>query len=283
MAHIDEVYNKLAKAVLKDGFSYLDKSRGNIEMLQIPHYTLDIDMLQGFPLLTTKRIFWKACVHELIWMLSGEDNIDYLLANKVNIWTKDAYDFSKSSYVGRIYGVQWRHWTTGNKVTLDQIKGLIESLKNGDLYNRRHIVNAWNPAELHDMALPPCHWSFEIIPTGLDSFAIKWHQRSCDTMLGIPFDIALYATLGRLIEHETGLQFTRLIGDLSNVHFYGPHIPLIKEQLKREPMPDEADLCISSSADFNNLNIEDFKLIGYLSHSAIKAELFTKSYENIQK
>lgn len=274
MAHIDIVYNKLVKTILNDGFSYLDASRDNIRMLQIPSYTLEINMTKGFPLLTTKKIYWKAVIHELIWMLSGSTNIDYLINNNIKIWTEDAYNYSKSSYVGRIYGAQWRSWTSSNG-PINQVKNLLTSLKSGGLYNRRQIVTAWNPAELDKMALPPCHWAFEVLPTK-EGFAIKWHQRSCDTFLGIPFDIALYATLGELIQRETSIPFIKLIGDLSNVHFYEPHIDLIKQQLLRDPIENEAFLNIAEEANFNNLNIKDFQVVTYNPHNTIKGKLYTK-------
>lgn len=274
MTHVDVVYNKLAKTILTDGFSYLDKSRDNIEMLEIPSYTLDIDITQGFPLITTKQIYWKLIAHELIWMLSGSTNIDYLIDNNVNIWTEDVFNYSKSTYAGRIYGAQWRSWTSKDG-PIDQVKNLVQSIKAGNLHNRRQLVTAWNPAELHEMVLPPCHWAFQVIPTA-EGFGIKWHQRSCDTFLGIPFDIGLYAFLGKLLERELRIPFTRLIGDLSCVHFYSPHIPLIEEQLAREGRFMESTLSIANGAKFENLKIEDFVISNYKPHKPIKAKLYTK-------
>lgn len=279
VAHIDLVYNKLVKAVLVDGFNYLDSSRNNIQMLQIPNYQLVIDMQQGFPLLTTKRIYWKAFSHELIWMLSGSTSIDYLVANDVGIWDKDAANFNKGDahYVGRIYGAQWRTWQSFDKWglhRLDQIQQLIRGLKI-DLYSRRHIVTAWNPGELGEMALPPCHWAFEVLPCK-GGFALKWHQRSCDLMLGIPFDIGLYALLGKLIEKEIGIEFITLIGNLSNIHFYGPHISLAAQQITRYPSQLRTDLILRESANIFNLNIKDIDMTQYEPHPPIKAELYSK-------
>lgn len=288
MAHVDNQYKALVEAVLRDGFYYSDRSRANIRMLQIPSYQLEIDMLAGFPLLTTKKIFWKSFAHELIWMLSGSTNIEYLQDNGVKIWDKDAANFKQGSdlYVGRIYGAQWRSWAGGRVypfergIYIDQIRELIRGLKN-DFYNRRHIVTAWNPAELSDMALPPCHWSFEVLPclipnTATIGFKLKWHQRSCDLFLGIPFDIGLYALLAKLISKEIGIPCVGLIGDLSNVHFYEPHIILAQEQITRQPRLYEARLTIRPEADMFNLSINDLIIENYASHPAIKAELYAK-------
>lgn len=274
MAHVDQKYNKLALAVLNDGYAYNDKSRNNIELQQIPTYLLDIDMTKGFPLLTTKKIYWKTIVHELIWMLSGSENIDYLIANKVNIWTEDVFNYSSGTHAGRIYGAQWRYWT-GPGGPIDQVRRLIAESKK-DLYTRRHLVTAWNPAELDKMALPPCHWAFEILPTK-KGFGIKWHQRSCDTFLGIPFDIGLYATLGSLLSREINVPFTRLWGDLSCVHFYGPHIELIQKQLLVDQDQNECQLSLNPEADFDNLHIDDFTIINYNPAAPIKGKLFTKA------
>lgn len=279
MAHIDTVYKGMVETLLREGFRYADKSRANIGMLEIPHYVLDIDITQGFPLLTTKKIYWKSFIHELIWMLSGADNIDYLQENGVKIWDKDAYNFSGGSYVGRIYGAQWRSWG-GDPVEGDQIAKLIKGINRGDLHNRRQIVTAWNPTELGNMALPPCHWAFQVFPTE-HGFGIKWMQRSCDVFLGIPFDIGLYAALGKLIENETDIPFTRLIGDLTCVHLYAPHIPLAEMQIARPPVVNEAKLEIIGDGLFNqvrldNLSINNFKVSDYLHHEPIKAEMYAK-------
>lgn len=301
MAHIDHQYNKLAEAVLKDGFRYNDSSRNNMEMLEIPHHTLEIDITKGFPLLTTKKIFYNSVIHELIWMLSGSKYIDYLISNGVNIWTKDTYsfylrrfnenvtkifniqpltfeDFKEEikkkdhglGFVGPIYGSQWRNWND----SIDQIKNLLRDAEE-NLYSRRLLVTAWNPSDLPKMALPPCHWAFQLFPTK-DGFGLKWHQRSCDVLLGIPFDIALYATLGKLIEAKLNLKFTTLVGDLSCVHFYGPHVEKIKEQLERPIIDNECDLVLNPDIDVLLPRYEHFELINYKSNKPLKAEMYAK-------
>lgn len=279
MAHIDKVYNGMVETLLREGFRYADKSRANIGMLEIPHYVLDIDIKQGFPLLTTKKIYWKSFIHELIWMLSGSENIDYLQENGVKIWDQDAHNFSGGTRVGRIYGAQWRGFK-GEHKTVDQISQLIGKLQlQNDLHNRRHLVTAWNPTELDDMALPPCHWAFQVVPTA-EGFGIKWFQRSSDAFLGVPFDIGLYATLGKIIENQTSIPFTRLIGDLSCVHFYEPHIELAKMQIKRKPFKQESELNIVSwelfHMEYNRLRIENFEVVNYKHHKPIKAKMYAK-------
>lgn len=276
MAEIDVTYCTLAETILSQGFWYEDKSRANISMLQVPFYQMVIDMTgKEFPLLTTKKVWWKGIAHELIWMLSGATDITYLQNNKVHIWDKDAMNFSGSNYVGRIYGAQWRSWQS----SFDQIAALLKNLKENP-FSRKHIVTAWNPAELRLMALPPCHWAFEILPettlSGKFSFTLKWIQRSCDVMLGIPFDIGLYAFLGKLIEKLTGYRFKTLVGDLSNVHFYGPHINAIQKQLSRPRDIPGPRFEFKSSAELDSLTIDDFLMYNYYPMPAIKAELFTK-------
>ena len=269
--HVDHKYRNLVKAIVTDGFNYLDDSRAGIQMREIPHYVLDIDIIKGgFPLLTTKKIYWKSVIHELIWMLSGSTNIDYLVENKVNIWNEDANNYSGGTTVGRIYGAQWRSWD----FQIDQIANLIEGLKT-NIHSRRHLVTAWNPSELEFMALPPCHWAFQVMPTAT-GFALKWQQRSCDVFLGVPFDIVLYATLGKLIEHATGLVFERLIGSLSCAHIYEPHVEALTRQMKNNEIAQKTELIISEKTNINNLSISDFTVNNYDSAGPIKAKMYAK-------
>ena len=272
MAHIDNVYNKMVMELLTEGFGYQDVSRGGMYMLEIPSYTLDIDMLKGFPLLTTKRVHYKSVLHELIWMLSGSTNIEYLQENGVRIWDKDVNNFDPTdgTHAGKIYGYQWRRW--GNSI--DQIRELVDGMKKS-MYSRRLIVSAWNPSDMFNMALPPCHYGFQVFPTK-QGFGLKWNQRSCDTFLGIPFNIASYATLGRILEAETGIKFTRLIGNLTCVHLYEPHIELIEEQIARKPRRNETRLHVAKGVGVDNVKYEDFRLCGYDPHDTIKAEMYAK-------
>ena len=277
MATIDKLYYQLANDILLGGFWYTDPTRANIAMLQLPHWQLDYDMSQGFPLLTTKKVAWKAALTEFLWILKGYSDITYLHKHNVHIWDRDVANFDpKGINAGRVYGSQLRHWN--NRV--DQMQDLFKGLKHRP-FNRRHLVSLWNPSELHLMALPPCFWAFEVLPDidfqGKTVFALKWHQRSVDTFLGLPFDIAWFGFMGKLIERETGYRFTRLIGDLSNVHFYGPHLPSIEQQLARSVDTKAPGIRINQDRIWTNLEPLDFEITGYNPAPAIKAELFTQT------
>ena len=302
--NINLTYHRLLKSIMEYGYTYKDESR-NQNLKQLSSASFDISMLSGFPLLTTKKMFTKGVVGELLWFLRGDSNIKYLNDNGIHIWDKDANNFSKNGDVGRNYGVQWRRWTTISKGMLyvDQIRGLINNLKSNPM-SRRHIVTAWNPAELHQTALPPCHWAFEIIVRPSYKFEIeegtvkseycfmlKWHQRSVDTFLGLPFNIASYGLLGRIIEELTGYTCTGLVADLSNIHIYEGHFNMVEQQLKnspeRYPLPtfkfsDSANLLFSNHREgkiflddvFEDLKIEDFIFENYNSYPQLKADMY---------
>lgn len=329
MSQVDKIYHNLALTILEQGYSYIDKSRG-IKCIQISSANLSMDLTTEFPLLTTKKMLTKSIVGELLWFLRGEDNILPLVKENINIWNRDAFNWYKRRFpvskttledfpqevldyegnynnvgdVGRNYGVQWRKWTTVDKHMLyvDQIRGLINNLKSNPM-SRRHIVTAWNPAELHQTALPPCHWAFEIIPRptqGFEkelfpeveyTFMLKWHQRSVDTFLGLPFNIASYALLAKIIEQLTGYEATNLVADLSNVHFYAPHLSQIKSQLAANPDKyPSAKFIFSEKAlelfkqfrnskktldeVFNTLEISDFIFPDYQSYPPLKADMY---------
>lgn len=275
MAQIDRIYADLVMRVFAHGFVYLDKSRADIEMLQITDHQMVIPM-DEFPLITTKQVNWKAVAAELTWMLSGSEYIDYLHEHGVHIWDQDAKNFSDGTHVGLIYGPQWRHWD-GDRV--DQIQDLLTSLL-ADPFGRKHMVTAWNPSDLDKMALPPCHWAFEILvyldQAGHTCFKLKWHQRSVDVFLGLPFDIASYAFLGKLIEALTGYAFTELIGDLSNVHIYKPHIPLLEEQMSRDRGLRAPDFRFKSLTTGLFCEPDNFIIENYAHHPRIKGKMYAK-------
>lgn len=290
MSIVDRKYFQLCVNVVSEGYQYADRSRDGVGMTQIDSHVLDIPIAANrAPILTMKKLNWRWVAHELIWMLSGADHIKYLQDNGVTIWDQDVQDFcnrrnfAATDYAGKVYGVQWRHWQ--NRV--DQILTLIEGMKNEPM-SRRHIVTAWNPSDKHEMCLPPCHWSFEVImrpkpgEPGKYCFTLKWHQRSVDVFLGLPFDIALYGFLGKVLEAHTGATFDRLIGDLSNIHMYEPHKSAMSELLTRDTIMYDQPLFTLSQApkDLVNLSINDFYVEDYKHQGYIKAPLITKSYES---
>tara|TARA_R110002049_G_scaffold13187_3_gene57716 strand:+ start:92 stop:1123 length:1032 start_codon:yes stop_codon:yes gene_type:complete len=338
MAKIDESYHNLLNNILEDGFKYEDPNRKGVNRIQIPSYTIKHDFENGFPAITTKKLYWKGVAGELIWFLMGDTNIKYLVDNGINIWNKDAYNYylkkgGELSYeswklalscdlhgeygdLDRVYGAQWRNWADEKGIgyihsTIDQISNLIKGLKENPM-GTRHIVTAWNPAELDDMALPPCHWSFEVLVEPLSvskqtlfkkdnsekgwtvsenrpkhQFTLKWHQRSVDTFLGLPFNIASYALLAHIIGKLTNMKPKGIIGDLSNVHIYEPHLDAVKEQLSRNinehgecelHTVNNSILNINPKEEnldelFRLLMIQDFELRNYNSHSRIPAKM----------
>ena len=271
MNKLDKDYQNLLQDILENGVEKSDRTgTGTISVFgrQIRH-----DMADGFPLLTTKRMAVKTCMTELKWFLKGDTNIKYLVDNKCNIWNGDAYknwlthhsvtgvnplpdwmsqedfiykiktddEFAKKwGELGPIYGHQWRHWTVkeddsydGEYVWVDQIKNLINDIKTNP-NSRRLMVSAWNVGDQPEMALPPCHYGFQCYVND-GKLSLMWNQRSVDTFLGLPFNIASYGMLLHLLAEETGLEAGELIGNLGDVHLYSNHIKQAKEQIVREP------------------------------------------------
>jgi len=363
MAIIDENYHELLNTILKNGFKYEDPNRKGINRIQIPSYQFKHDFKDGFPAITTKKLYWKGVVGELLWFLRGDTNIKYLVDNNINIWNKDAYNYyckvsdktigekefkysfeefiqhckntpkypaiAGSDYklgdVGRIYGAQWRNFTVHNvgpndsfPIYVDQIANLIKNLKEKPL-SSSHIVTAWNPAELDQMALPPCHKGFQLMVYELTTnerlhlwgnptntifkesklknkflnennvpkygFDLVWEQRSCDSFLGIPFNIASYALLAHIIGKIVNMVPGELYGDLRNVHIYEPHLDAVKEQLNRSTDVLNSRCELENFTGFkmgmhNNFNqwinsreISDFNLTEHSEQPVIKAEM----------
>lgn len=347
-----EQYLDLLENILYEG---VEKESGRANMpntIGISHGVIEMDLQDGFPLLTTKKMYWKGIVHELLWFLRGETNIKYLVDNNVNIWNDDAYrwylkyceetkqnavtkedfieiirresvvglnELSKihfeNGYVfgdlGKVYGYQWR-----NQNGVDQIKEVLDGLKSNP-YSRYHIIDGWNKADFKDMALPPCHLLYQFIvrPLSVEDRwdlmqEVEWneplnqksadddelnricdehgipkfyldlnmYQRSCDTFLGVPFNIASMSLLLMLFAKVSNMiagVATWIGGD---THLYVSHVPVVKEQLEREPY-DLPQMKINKELkcldDILTLTIEDFELIGYECHPPLKAELFT--------
>jgi len=229
---------------------------------------LRFDLTQGFPLLTTKRMHIKSIVHELLWFLSGSTNIRYLQENGVTIWDEWA---DEEGNLGRVYGAQWRTWRAPNGETIDQISRVIDQIKrNPD--SRRHLVSAWNPAEVDDMALPPCHYAFQFYVAN-GKLSCMFQMRSVDTFLGLPFNIASYALLTHMVAHQCDLEPGELIWTGGDVHIYSNHIEQVKLQLTREPYPLPR-LVIKRKPDcIFEYRYEDFAFEGYQYHPTIKAPI----------
>lgn len=321
MNSVDKQYFELLKHILKNGVKKTDRTgTGTISVFD---YTMRFNMNEGFPLLTSKKMFTKGVIHELIWFLRGDTNIKYLHDNDVHIWDGD---YNKSGRtdgeLGPIYGKQWRTWKAYKKTSLpnsnmdnlyknddiyniDQIANLINDLKNNP-DSRRLIVSAWNVGELDQMTLPPCHNFFQCYTSEMNTFerkqewckslgksihyaedlsdveldtlkvprrrlSLKWNQRSVDTFLGLPFNIASYGLLLHVLAREVNMVPNELIFSGGDVHLYSNHIEVVKEQLNRQTF----DLCklVLNNKSIDDLKYEDFQIIDYKSDKVLKGEL----------
>ncbi len=296
MSKIDQEFQALCKKIVNEGKEYENKNRG-VKRLQIPSYTFRHNFADGFPAITNKKLYWKGIVGELIWFLRGDNNVKFLNENGIKIWNKDAFNWHKKfggtytfeqfeelgvGSVGQNYSVQWRNF---NGKT-DQIKELVTTMAL-DIMSSRLKVNAWNPSETELTALPPCHSEFQIIGVPLDNdkfgFELHWNQRSVDTFLGLPFNIASYGLLAKILEQITGYKALAIEGTLKCVHFYDNQYEAVKELLKRDPNTHnncEVELpylsnILETDIDviFDEYKISDFKLIGYSSDEAINVEM----------
>lgn len=228
------------------------------------------DLSEGFPLITTKKIHLPSVVHELLWFLSGNTNIKYLQDNGVKIWGAWADEYGN---LGPVYGAQWRSWPLPESdmwgTEIDQINEVIESIQT-DPDSRRHLVSAWNVAELQHMKLPPCHYSFQFyVEDG--KLSCMFNMRSTDVFLGLPFNIASYALLTHMIAKQCDLGVGELIYSGGDVHIYNNHIEQVKEQLTREPYPLPQLRIKRKPESIDDYVYEDFEFIGYKHHPAIKA------------
>jgi len=231
-------------------------------------YQMRFDLQKGFPLLTTKKLHLRSIIYELLWFLNGDTNIKYLTDNKVSIWNEWA---DINGDLGPVYGYQWRHWKTPDGREVDQIKQLIHSLKtNPD--SRRHIVSAWNVADVDNMALPPCHALFQFYVAN-GKLSCQLYQRSADVFLGVPFNIASYAILILMVAQVTGYEPGEFVHTLGDAHLYLNHLEQVDLQLSREPRMLPQMKLNSEVKDIFNFKFEDFELIGYDPHPHIKADI----------
>jgi thymidylate synthase len=273
MNTLDKKYQQLLSDIIEFGVEKKDRTdTGTISEFghQIRH-----KMSEGFPLLTTKKMAWKQIVSELLWFLTGQTNIAFLHKHNNHIWDGDYEKSGRTDGdLGPIYGKQWRKWD-GKNGRIDQIDNLVRELKtNPD--SRRLVVSAWNVGELDQMVLPPCHYGFQVWTREEDGkryISLMWNQRSVDTFLGLPFNIASYGLLLHIIANEVDMIPDELIGNLGDTHLYLNHIEQAKEQISRESF-DLPTLKTNAKMDGICCNVpDDFVLEGYQSHPVIKAPL----------
>ena len=296
-----KTYLDALRYVLDHGVTKGDRTgTGTISVFGMQHR---YDLSKSFPAVTTKKLAWKACVGELLWMIEGSGDERRLAEithgtreGVVTIWTPNAlapYWKPKAEFegdLGRVYGVQWRDWITHtpdnepdidddygktwlNPVykRLDQLLLLIEGIKK-DPNGRRHIITAWNPGELERMALPPCH-CFAQFYVAHGKLSCQMYQRSCDMFLGVPFNIASYALFTHMIAQVCDLEVGEFVHTLGDAHIYLTHIDQVQDQLQREPMPAPSLELNTSIKDITKFTMADIKLINYVSHEAIKARM----------
>jgi thymidylate synthase len=256
-------YLDLCKRILNEGT--LKKDRTGTGTISIFGHQMSFDLEDGFPLLTTKKLHTKSIIYELLWFLQGDTNVRYLQEHGVRIWNEWA---DENGELGPVYGKQWRSFAGPNGKTVDQISTVVEQIKkNPD--SRRLVVSAWNPAEIEDMALPPCHCLFQFnVADG--KLSCQLYQRSGDTFLGIPFNIASYALLTHLVAHVTGLKPGKFVHTIGDAHIYLNHVAQVKEQLTRDPFPLPT---LSLNPDVQSIfdfQYEDIEILNYQAHPHIK-------------
>ena len=249
-------YLNLLNRILTEGTRKGDRT--GTGTLSIFGHQMRFDLHDGFPLLTTKKLHLKSIIYELLWFLRGDTNVHYLQEHGVRIWNEWA---DENGELGPVYGHQWRSWPDYKGGTIDQIKNVVEMIKH-DPDSRRMLVTAWNPAEVEDMALPPCHCLFQFYVAD-GRLSLQLYQRSADSFLGVPFNIASYALLLQMIAQVTGLEAGEFIHTTGDTHLYLNHLEQAKLQLTREPRPLPKMKINPDVKDIFDFKYEDFELIGY--------------------
>lgn len=262
----EQQYLDLMRQVLELGHSKTDRT--GTGTLSVFGAQMRFPLEREFPLLTTKKLHLKSIVHELLWFLRGESNIAYLKQHGVTIWDEWA---DEKGELGPVYGVQWRNWQASDGKGIDQIAQVIESIRNNP-DSRRHIVTAWNPADVPRTKLPPCHAFFQFYVAG-GRLSCQMYQRSADIFLGVPFNIASYSLLTLMVAQVTGLAPGEFIHTLGDAHLYLNHLEQAREQLGRSPRPFPKMKLNPSVRDIFGYRYEDFTLEGYDPHPAIKAPI----------
>lgn len=259
-------YLDLLDHVLRNGIEKSDRTgTGTISVFG---YQMRFNLMEGFPLLTTKKLHLKSILHELLWFISGDTNIRYLKENGVKIWNEWA---DNEGNLGPVYGYQWRSWPAADGRKIDQLAKVIESIRKSP-DSRRHIVSAWNVGELDKMALPPCHILFQFYVAN-GKLSCQLYQRSADIFLGVPFNIASYSLLTLMVASITGLEPGEFIHTLGDAHIYLNHVEQVKLQLTREPYKPPVMLINPEIKNISDFRYEDFTLKDYVSHPHIKGEI----------
>ena len=257
-------YQDLLSRILSEGIKKEDRT--GTRTISVFGHQARYNLEDGFPLLTTKKLHLKSIIYELLWFLTGDTNIKYLKHHGVSIWDEWA---DENGELGPVYGHQWRSWPDYNGGTIDQISNVVEMIKhNPD--SRRMIVNAWNVAEVDSMALPPCHTMFQFYVAN-GKLSLQLYQRSADTFLGVPFNIASYALLLQMVAQVTGLQPGEFVHTTGDTHLYLNHIEQAKLQLTRTPRPLPRMIINPDIKDLFSFDFDDFQLEGYDPHPHIKA------------
>ncbi len=257
-------YLQLLEDILENGVEKDDRT--GVGTLSVFGRQLRFNLQEGFPLLTTKKLHIRSIIYELLWFLKGDTNVRYLQENGVTIWDEWA---DENGDLGPIYGAQWRSWKGADGKTVDQISWVIEEIKRNP-NSRRLLVSAWNVAELDKMKLPPCHYAFQFYVAD-GKLSCMWQQRSVDTFLGLPFNIASYALLTHMIAEQCDLDVGELIFSGGDVHLYKNHLEQAKLQLTREPRPLPKLVIKRKPASIFEYEFEDFEIVDYDPHPHIKA------------
>jgi len=309
--HPEYQYLNLAEDILKNGVKKQIYGSDNYE-IGVFGRQIRFDLSKGFPLLTTKKVFMRGIIHELLWFISGSPNIKYLVDNNVHIWDEWGYKRFKETQIknqtskvksltqeeyiakikddvkfakkygdlGPVYGVQWRHWPTSDGRTIDQLGWVINKLKGKTFYRRHFVVSAWNPEYIYEMAinrsksvvLPPCHSFFHFNVLG-NKLSLQLYQRSADLFLGVPFNIASYALLLLMVAQVTGFEPGDFVHTFGDVHIYSNHLSQVKEQLKRKPRPLSRIKLNPKIKNIDDFKFEDIEVIDYDPYPPIKGEV----------
>ncbi len=249
-------YQDLLKRILKEGVKREDRT--GVGTLSIFGHQMHFNMADGFPLLTTKKLHLKSIIYELLWFLKGDTNVKYLQEHGVKIWNEWA---DENGDLGPVYGHQWRSWPDYKGGSIDQIKNVLDMIKHSPS-SRRMLVTAWNPAEVDEMALPPCHCLFQFY-VAEGKLSLQLYQRSADTFLGVPFNIASYSLLLHMMAQVTGLEVGEFIHTTGDTHIYLNHLEQVKLQLTRTPRPLPKIIINPDVKDLFSFHYDDFKIEDY--------------------